>query len=157
MEALFDSCVQFLIPYLECNQLWSLHLWFLKWSEGSRVVPLLVVQTRTVRVSAHWPPLLCPTGLPAASQGGKQAMEKGNHSSGEVLQPLCVCGEAALCWQSHARAAATAELTPGVFRTPHLKCLGSMVFMVHGPANSAGSISRWAGTMLEEKGGVSEA
>lgn len=105
-------------------------------------------------------PVTLPTGLAAAFQGywGKQRMGNGNNTSGEVLWPLCVGGESALQWQSCVRAAATADLTPG--SSPawlHLKGLGSMVFMVHGPANSASSISRWAGTMLREAGGVSEA
>lgn len=37
--------------------------------------------------------------------------------SGDALQPLYVCGEAALCWQSRARAAATPDSTTGVFPT----------------------------------------
>lgn len=37
-------------------------------------------------------------------------MRNGNNTSGEILQPLCVWGEAALGWQSPGRAAATADL-----------------------------------------------
>lgn len=61
-------------------------------------------------------PITLPTGLAAAFQGywGKQRMGNGNNTSGEVLWPLCVCGESALHWKSCVRAAATADLTPGL-------------------------------------------
>lgn len=71
------------------------------------------------------PPSLCPTGLATSFQGycGKQGMWNGNNISGEVLQPLYVWGEAALGWQSPARAPATADPATAV-----PKVSGVMVF-----------------------------